>query len=440
MYKKFIAVSGTVACIIAFFAIAFTSLPGILKAVLMVAILLFNSWFLKKAFKLESMMGVMLLVRGRKGLNLMHFLGNKFPRIFKELADFGMTISFGIFYSIYIFKNDWRKILAHFALSIAIWYAILFLLIGQQLQAFPFKELVFFGCVAFGIVILGLASLLVSAFNILTTENAAPSVMPVIPGVTVPWEALIAIMIALVVHELAHGILAVAEKVTVKNSGLLLFGFLPVGAFVEPDEEEFKKAELQKKRRIVFAGVFSNFIFFVIFLLLSLAMSPLLASTVQGLEVVDVLNTSPSFGLLASGDVITAANGRPVVVNQDLTSALSGLSPNASVLLTVNGISKMFKLDEKGKIGIMASPKPFKGIEWLFSLLSFVLVVFVWTFNLNLALATINLLPLFFTDGYRLFFEELKEFASEKKAALLTNIASLALLLLLIFNLLPWFF
>jgi len=56
----------------------------------------------------------------------------------------------------------------------------------------------------------------------------------------------------------------------VKDSGLIFFLFIPIGAFVELDEEELKKASPSSAGRILAAGAGSNFAVAVLALILML--------------------------------------------------------------------------------------------------------------------------------------------------------------------------
>ena len=68
----------------------------------------------------------------------------------------------------------------------------------------------------------------------------------------------------MVIHEFSHGILSRVANVRVKALGLLLFAF-PVGAFVEPDEEEMKSMKKWERMRLYAAGPGSNMVIAVIF-------------------------------------------------------------------------------------------------------------------------------------------------------------------------------
>ena len=95
----------------------------------------------------------------------------------------------------------------------------------------------------------------------------------ILPGINpiLPLEYLIyiivALIVAIIVHEFSHGILTLAGNLKVKSMGLLYF-IIPIGAFVEPDEEQIKKTTISKRMRVYAVGPLSNFVTFSICLLL----------------------------------------------------------------------------------------------------------------------------------------------------------------------------
>jgi len=99
---------------------------------------------------------------------------------------------------------------------------------------------------------------------------AAGGVVPIIPGVTITGlplvYMLVALAVAILVHEFAHGFAASKDNIPIKSSGLLGF-FVMFGAFVEPDEEAFEKEATPKARmRLLAAGSYSNLIWSFVFL------------------------------------------------------------------------------------------------------------------------------------------------------------------------------
>jgi membrane-associated protease RseP (regulator of RpoE activity) len=83
-----------------------------------------------------------------------------------------------------------------------------------------------------------------------------PGLNPIIPL----WYGLFALIIAVVIHEFSHGILARRVKIKLKSLGVLLF-IIPIGAFVEPDEKDMEKIGRRDRARIFASGLTTNIIF-----------------------------------------------------------------------------------------------------------------------------------------------------------------------------------
>lgn len=82
-----------------------------------------------------------------------------------------------------------------------------------------------------------------------------PGINPVLP-LAYGWIALI---ITLVFHEIAHGFQSKANDIDIDSTGLL-HAVVPIGAFVEPNEEQIKKASRKSRMDIYSAGITANFI------------------------------------------------------------------------------------------------------------------------------------------------------------------------------------
>ena len=134
-----------------------------------------------------------------------------------------------------------------------------------------------------------------------------PGINPLLPLEYI-WYIIIALAIAIIAHEFSHGILTFASDLKVKSLGLLYL-IIPIGAFVEPDEEELKKTKASNRMRIFAVGPMANFIVaFVALLLLSF----IFMSAVQPIEGGDVLyvyDGTPANDIgLTSGSVIISIN------------------------------------------------------------------------------------------------------------------------------------
>jgi membrane-associated protease RseP (regulator of RpoE activity) len=90
-----------------------------------------------------------------------------------------------------------------------------------------------------------------------------PGINPLLP-IVYGW---IAIVVAIVVHEGAHGVIARNVDLRVKSSGLLFLLFVPIGAFVDVDEEQIKKANPRSALKVMAGGVGANIILAVVCLL-----------------------------------------------------------------------------------------------------------------------------------------------------------------------------
>lgn len=152
---------------------------------------------------------------------------------------------------------------------------------------------------------------------------ALPGINPIIPVVF----GIIALIVCLFIHEVAHGILTKANDMDIKSTGLLLF-VIPVGAFVEPDNEQLMKTTKKKRTSMYAAGAATNFIFAVIF---ALILSTLLLGSVTtsyGAQPMIATISSGSPGDLAglgAGMVITELNGVSITSIDDFINAPSVL-------------------------------------------------------------------------------------------------------------------
>jgi membrane-associated protease RseP (regulator of RpoE activity) len=152
----------------------------------------------------------------------------------------------------------------------------------------------------------------------------------VIPGVndflplSVAPEIVAGLAIGLVVHEGGHGLLCRVEDIDIESMGLAFLAFVPMGAFVEPDERSRKAASRGGRTRMFAAGVTNNFA--VTILAFGLLFGPVIGSiaVADGAAVGGVLpNSSADRAGIEAGDRITAVDGRQVADNEELSAALA---------------------------------------------------------------------------------------------------------------------
>jgi membrane-associated protease RseP (regulator of RpoE activity) len=168
-----------------------------------------------------------------------------------------------------------------------------------------------------------------------------PEVALVIPGINplLPLEylgyVLLGLVVAIIVHEFAHGILALTHSIKVKSLGILYL-IVPIGAFCEPDEEEVKKAKILPRMRIYAAGPTANF---VVVLLTILLFSGIFMTSVQpvseGAIVFTVDSDSPASSIgLQTGVIITSLNNSLIRTGDDYFTAWNNTRANQSITIT----------------------------------------------------------------------------------------------------------
>ena len=600
------------ASIVVFFSIMFSAFPDAVKFVVGMVVLGLTGSALKKITGVEEYYGVILL-RGKSGFNLMKHIASRHGNLAREAADFGMSIGFGLFYAWKIFGRQraeyatslldrcarlciqrycrlvrrskkmgvpefvletWQFIVYYFTRRLYRVSRQLLQTKGMKYVLHGFGSLACFGAItllagggidkmsplaflglgiAGGLFLQGIVFLALQAYAILTVPAAPAGVMLIIPGITVPIEWLVALLIAAAVHELSHGILCYVEKLRVTSSGAIFFGFLPIGAFVEPDEKKLAEFPVEKKRRILVAGSTANFFTVFVFILLAVAVVAVYPLATGGMSIAAVSNTSaafgvfepneiirqingvevrssldlqrvlagpnpewhvvtdkrtadidawelkiagvlhnksacqpiekvnpnngcfkfyewscgafgvlcneklaemtfsPAFGILQAGDTIYKVDGASVKTIEELQNELKKKTPGQVVELATSRGPKQVRLDENGKMGVMGATslafslreEPRKGAEIFYWLVRLAAIIVNSTIVLNFALAMINLLPLFITDGSRILLEEAFGWFGENhktpfkksKAKKMAVAAGIAMIIVLLVNL-----
>jgi len=268
----------------------------------------------------------------------------------------------------------------------------------------------------------------ITNFFVQPTEFAELTVL--IPGVTLTSGSaimyfLLSIPIVLVVHEGAHGIVGVLEKINIKTGGFAIFIAMFAG-FVEPDEEQFSKAKKISRLRLIGAGPTSNVIFAfalgaILFTNPMFAMvvpEPFLSSFYEEAEDgVLVLSVIDGGGAQQAGiqenDVIIKINDINIASAIDLQK--NPLEPGEMINVTIlrDGSQVVFPVTimaspddpERGLIGIMRNdqpPKPiYNFIDWgLDTPMGFQFSMFLlWLWMISFFIGIINMLPLPILDG-----------------------------------------
>jgi membrane-associated protease RseP (regulator of RpoE activity) len=159
-----------------------------------------------------------------------------------------------------------------------------------------------------------------------------PGINPYLP-VLYGWFA---IFCAIAIHEGAHGVAARSLGLKVNSSGLLFLLFIPIGAFVDVDEDELKKASGKVSSRIFASGVGSNIVVGVVCLIGVLLIVGGLAPIVDGVYVGNVSEGLPAqaAGLLP-GDVLVSLDGVAINSTDDLRAVMENKTVGDLVKVTV---------------------------------------------------------------------------------------------------------
>ena len=159
-----------------------------------------------------------------------------------------------------------------------------------------------------------------------------PGINPYLP-IIYGW---IAIFIGIVIHELSHGVIARAVDIPVRSSGVMLFLFLPIGAFVEVDDTKLDSTSFKKSGRIIAAGSGSNIVVGLISLFLLVGVVNTMEPIADGIPISQIVVDSPAniAGLLP-GDIVTHFNNIPVTDLDSFSQNLDSLSPGDSIVLTI---------------------------------------------------------------------------------------------------------
>lgn len=154
-----------------------------------------------------------------------------------------------------------------------------------------------------------------------------PSAALVVPGVNefLPLaaapEVLLGILVGLIVHEGSHGVLCRVEDIEIADLGLVVLAVVPIGAFVQPGEEQ--EDDPAGWARMFAAGPASNLLVtavaFALLLVLLGAITPAAGVAVGG----TFADSPPAEAGIERGDVLTAIDGQPVDSVVDIDEALA---------------------------------------------------------------------------------------------------------------------
>lgn len=160
---------------------------------------------------------------------------------------------------------------------------------------------------------------------------AIPGLNPLLPL----WYGILGLIVAVVIHELAHGMQTRANNMRVDSTGVL-YGVIPWGAFVEPNEEDVEKSSRRVKLDLYSAGVSTNFIAAVItfFIFAVLMLGNISSDYGDNAAVYQVSSDSPAYiEGIPSGAIIIEVDGEEYYYTDDYTKGYDWM-PGDEVTVT----------------------------------------------------------------------------------------------------------
>ncbi|MEM2974265.1 MAG: site-2 protease family protein [Candidatus Micrarchaeia archaeon] len=439
-------------CLISYF-ISMSASPFI-RFVFSVVVLGIDGAVLKYLLGLEGSLG-MIIVRLSGGREVIAWIKNRLGKHWNTIADMGLVLAFGVS-SKFAFRHISNRT---FVMGLLFFLAFAFVILPNsasitfsliqiplesiqaasgdiRLSIIAMVVVLLFGVVGFAMLgILASAAAILAAMisfvmgNTAALAAAAPGIYPVLPYFTIPlFEGLIALVVLMVVHEGSHGIAAMIARIRVKSTGLITFGFIPVGAFVDIDEKQLDETRDVDNARVSVAGsaanLFTALVFFIPTALL-MASLPIFQQDILTVTAT-VKNISFEGAPITVGTNITAVNGIPVSNAAQYLVVLGNTTPNSTlVLMTDQGESRTQLIGDVPGFVVAQPMKPeFLWIKPVFATLGLLTI-------LNLLIGIINLLPIPSFDGHRLF-----KIIFKKKWVVDTFAAIIVIAFLM--NIIPW--
>jgi membrane-associated protease RseP (regulator of RpoE activity) len=169
-----------------------------------------------------------------------------------------------------------------------------------------------------------------------------PGVNEYVPSTIAVW---LAFVLTIAIHEFGHAVLCRVEEIRVKSTGILL-AVIPIGFFVEPDEEELEQKRGMPKMRMFGAGITNNIVvglicFGLMVLVIGMAV-PTHTPVIQG-----VYKDYPAaLAGVPPGSIVEKINGIGVTTREDVAAFMNTTKPGDTVMLQVGkaGQSSVYSL------------------------------------------------------------------------------------------------
>ncbi|NPA99909.1 MAG: site-2 protease family protein [Crenarchaeota archaeon] len=253
------------------------------------------------------------------------------------------------------------------------------------------------------------------------------TLQPVIPGITVSLFTFLIIIItagiSILVHELAHGTVALRFNIPIVSGGFFTSLFIIMGGFVEPDEDKLNSSPLTARLAVYSAGVVSNILLALLTIIIYEIAKMITISTGYPLGLIVVKSNLSS---IPPGSIILSINGEQVYNIYDVFPILAKSFLNCQYTHTL-----ILKALVPGK-GVSIVKLPVRScaiysivrsatlnsinIENMLVVENTLFYQFLfWLFNLNITLALINALPAYPVDGGQFIYAIISEIIEDER-------------------------
>lgn len=300
-------------------------------------------------------------------------------------------------------------------------------------------------------------------FTVGLPQGAEAGMMVLVPGVTVPFLlSLVGIVVAVLIHEPAHGLAFRANDLSIKSVGVGIMVAIPL-AFVQEDREEMENLSPFKKIKVAGAGPFVNILFAFIILGLILGLTSPYSEAIVGkrddplnigkggrlvsidnYKIDNLENYSNIVSSLDNEDNIrlNIADREDIVLNPKENNVKELLFNYDNSLFKVPGdwnfldplyVLTVGTLEVRGT-SIINEYTYSSAISWR------LLTIMKWIFSLNLLIGLFNLLPVKILDGGHVFSGLVEKVTSKEKSQKLVKAMSFTLLVMILLNFTPLLF
>lgn len=242
---------------------------------------------------------------------------------------------------------------------------------------------------------------------------------------------IISIFVVVLVHEGAHGVLAAANKIRIKSSGLAALGIgIPIvpAAFVEPDENVLKQMPARAQLGVFAAGPFANIaLAFMILAVSLLVFNPIVEGFYEKTGVTITKFADGDVPIKSSGlkegEIVTAIDSAAIVDVKSFSASIKKKNVGDSIFLTTNqGTFSTALIENKEQKGT-----PYLGVfveqskkrvmnNWFVPIMEWFHELLFWIVAMNVGVGLFNLLPLGIVDGGRMLHVALHKVLHEHHA------------------------